>query len=355
MKRAYKKDFNRLIGLVTLSAVVFILSLNAHAVEYLYADRFYLFTSILQRFISSLVPFALGDLIYLLLVLYIISKIFVFVKKAFKGNLKRADRILIPVKTINFILLLYLIFKLSWGLNYSRPSVADQLNIHNEKYNNEQLISLAELFVKKINTLQHIDKPKLSINRLSSLAANSYVSLEKKNMLFEYHIESVKPVLISWAITKIGIEGYYNPLSGEANVNMMLPNVNLPFVTCHEIAHQLGIGREDEANLVGYLAAINSKDKFFQYSAAYAMLKSILFEIRIKVPEEYERLYSTINKKTIADMETDKDFWRKHNNQMFGYLDVAFDRFLKLNNQKKGTDSYQDIVLWLYNYHKKDL
>ncbi len=40
---------------------------------------------------------------------------------------------------------------------------------------------------------------------------------------------------------------------------------------------------------------------------------------------------------------------------MFGYMDAAFDSFLKLNNQKKGIDSYQDIVIWLWNIHKKQL
>ncbi|HMI01445.1 MAG TPA: DUF3810 family protein, partial [Pedobacter sp.] len=91
------------------------------------------------------------------------------------------------------------------------------------------------------------------------------------------------------------------------------------------------------------------------YSAAYAMLKSILFEIRIKSSDDYDLLYNTINTRTIQDFKRDRDFWRKYNNQMFGYLDIAFDRFLKLNNQSRGTDSYQDIVLWLYNIHKKDL
>jgi hypothetical protein len=179
--------------------------------------------------------------------------------------------------------------------------------------------------------------------------------MEKKHSFFRYAYPSVKPVLNSWIITKIGIEGYYNPLSGEANVNMRLPATELPFVTCHEIAHQLGVGREDEANLVGYLVASNSSNQNFQYSAAYAMLKSILFEIKIKSSDDYDLLYNTINAKTIQDFKNDRDFWRKYNNQMFGYLDVAFDRFLKLNNQSRGTDSYQDIVLWLYNIHKKDL
>ncbi|MGY0038156.1 DUF3810 family protein [Pedobacter sp. NJ-S-72] len=51
----------------------------------------------------------------------------------------------------------------------------------------------------------------------------------------------------------------------------------------------------------------------------------------------------------------EQEFWKKYNSEMSGYLGAAFDKFLKINNQSKGTDSYQDIVLWVFNLHKKDL
>jgi hypothetical protein len=355
MDRAYRPKTKRFLVLAAIALLVFLLGLSSTAVEYVYCERLYLFTSIVQRFISSLFPFAIGDLLYLLLIAYVLKSVFLFGKRAFKGGLKKTDRINVPLGVLNFSVLLYLLFKILWGLNYSRPSVAEQLGISNDKYNTEQLVSLGKFFVTKLNKLQGVKKTRFDINQLEDIAVKGYAGMEKTNRFFDYHIPSVKPVMNSWIITKIGIEGYYNPLSGEANVNMRLPAVALPFVTCHEIAHQLGIGREDEANLIGYLVSSNSSDPYFQYSANYAMLKSILFEIRIKSSDDYDKLYATINKGTIRDFEADRDFWRKYNNDMFGYLDVAFDRFLKLNNQQKGTDSYQDIVLWLYNIHKKDL
>ncbi len=159
----------------------------------------------------------------------------------------------------------------------------------------------------------------------------------------------------SWLITKIGLEGYYNPLSGEANINMRLPQQDLPFVTCHEIAHQIGVAREDEANLVGYLTAINSDDLNFQYSGYYAILRNVLFEIRLITPKDYEALYKTINAGTLQDYKNGVAFWRKYNNEMFGYMSATLDSFLKINNQHKGIDSYQDIVLWVYNIHEKEI
>ena len=51
-----------------------------------------------------------------------------------------------------------------------------------------------------------------------------------------------------------GFLGYYNPFSGEAQVNTKVPAFIIPFTACHEIGHQLGFASESEASFVGYLA-----------------------------------------------------------------------------------------------------
>lgn len=350
-----KPGIKKFVLLFFLSGLVFLAGTNSSFIEKCYSDGIYQATSVVQRFLSSIFPFALGDFLYLLFVLYILRCIYRFFKKLSQKKLKSEDRINVPLQLLNFFLILYLVFKILWGLNYSRPSISGQLGISNKKYNTRELVLLGEYFIDKLNALQHLKKENYDINELENKAKEAYDLMKKTNAFFQYRSPSVKAVLNSWVVTKIGIEGYYNPLSGEANVNMKLPAVSLPFVTCHEIAHQLGIGREDEANLIGYLTAIHSTDENFRYSAAYNMLRSILFEIRIKSPEDYQRLYASINPGTIKDFKAEKAFWQKYNSDMYGYMGVALDGFLKLNNQAKGADSYQDIVIWLYNIHKKEL
>ena len=355
MNTAYPPKLRQFTLLFILSALVYAMGFNSKWVEVVYTQGLYPITSVVQRFISSLVPFALGDFLYLLLILYIIRSLYLFYKKLIQKRIKRSGLLNITLQVLSFFLILYLAFKLLWGLNYSRRPIAMQLGISNEKYTIPQLVSLGEYFIGRLNSLQHVKKHTYTVSQLQKKARLAYDGMQQKNAFFTYKIPAVKSVLNSWVITKIGIEGYYSPLSGEANVNMRLPLTSLPFVTCHEIAHQLGVAREDEANLVGYLVASNSSDVYFQYSAVYEVFKNIIFEIRLKSPNDYERLYNTINAVTISDLKADRDFWKKYNSNMFAYMDVAFDRFLKLNNQSKGTDSYQDIVLWLYNIHKKEL
>jgi len=355
MNTSYPPKLKQFTLLFILSAMVYAFGFNELWVEHLYVRGTYPITSIVQRYISSFLPFALGDFLYLLLILYVIRSLYLFYKKLVQKRIKRSDLLNITLQVLSFFLILYLAFKILWGLNYSRFPIAKQLAISDEKYTTPQLVSLGEYFIGRLNSLQHVKKQSYTVPQLREKAKLAYDVLQQKNSLFTYNAPAVKPVLNSWVITKIGIEGYYSPLSGEANVNMRLPLASLPFVTCHEIAHQLGVAREDEANLVGYLVASSSSDPYFQYSAVYEVFKNILFEIRLKSPDDYERLYKTINAVTISDLKADRDFWQKYNSDMFAYMDVAFDRFLKLNSQPKGTDSYQDLVLWLYNIHKKDL
>lgn len=350
-----KPRMKQFILLFLLSGLIYLAGRNSIFIEKVYSEGFYPLSSVAQRFISGIFPFALGDFLYLLLVLYMLRSIYLFFKKLSQKKLVAADRLNVPLQLLNFFLILYLVFKILWGLNYSRPSISKQLGIANEKYTTAELVLLGEYFIDQLNAFQHLKKQSYPIDELESKAKAAYDLMKETHPFFQYRSPSVKAVLNSWVVTKIGIEGYYNPLSGEANVNMRLPAVSLPFVTCHEIAHQLGIGREDEANLIGYLTAIHSTDENFRYSAAYNMLRSILFEIRIKSPEDYKRLYARINPETIKDFKTERAFWQKYNSDMYGYMGIALDGFLKLNNQPKGADSYQDIVIWLYNIHKKEL
>jgi len=362
MIRKNAKVLRQLLISGLIAVLIYLFGLNSGLVERLYSDSFYGFVSGVQRSISGIFPFALGDILYILLIVYALYKLVVYFRRLKRSGFSKPALLAAPIGLLNFTLLVYIIFRLLWGLNYARPSIAAQLKIGDEKYTPAELGTLAQYLIKQINAVQ-LERLKTqnpasqfyTPDALESQAAGAYQEMHAKHTFFNYPHPALKKVLNTWLITKIGLEGYYNPLSGEANVNMRIPAHGLPFVACHEIAHQLGVGREDEANLVGYLVAANSSDPNFRYSALYSVLRNVLFEVRIKLPEEYESLTALINAETKLDFERDRAFWLKYNSDMYAYMDVALDRFLKLNNQQKGIDSYQDIVIWVYNLHKKAL
>src|SRR4051812_28461570 len=113
--------------LLAISVVIFIFGLNETWVYHYYSNGIYQPIAISLRWISSLFPFALGDILYGLLILFAGWKLILFIKR--RKQLRKTGRVLILLKISNLILLLYISFKLLWGLNYSRPSIAAQLNI----------------------------------------------------------------------------------------------------------------------------------------------------------------------------------------------------------------------------------
>lgn len=352
-----RKALISLSVLLIISVIIFIWGLFPDLVLSYYSNGIYPYISILLRWISSIFPFALGDILYGLIIILLVRQVVKFFIRIKKIGWNKDDRITIPIIILNTFLVCYISFKILWGLNYARPTIANQLYITDEKYNDKQLISLGNLFIEKVNKLQHQLSPNLKYNitQLREKAVIDYQNLAQRNQFFQYRATAVKPVLNSWVISKIGIEGYYNPLSGEANINTKLPAWVLPFVTCHEMAHQLGIAKEDEANLVAYLVGNSSKDLNFQYSVNYNMLRYILLEIRFKSPKDYIAMRDKISPKVLANFKAENDFWAKYDGHMSNYMGVAFDKFLKLNNQKKGIKSYQDIVVWLWNIHKSEI
>lgn len=357
MNPLIRTKLRRLYILFSIALLIFLFGMSSKLVESVYSDGIYQFTSVIQRFISSLFPFALGDSLYALLIVFCLWSVFSALKKVY---LKQIAGLAIFLQSVNFILILYIVFKLLWGLNYSRPSISARLGIANQKYTTKELIRVGDFLIKRVNSIEeklkeHRSKKQYTIAELESRSKYSYDQLAKLNPFFTYRIPDVKPVIFSKLVTTIGIEGYYCPLSGEANVNMMLPAVELPFVTSHEISHELGIAREDEANLIGYLVSINSPDPYFQYSGYYNILRSVLFEIRIKSPEDFALLLKKINAGTLSDFKEEQEFWSKYNGEMSAYMGTALDKFLKMNNQKKGVNSYQDIVIWVYNLHRSEI
>lgn len=357
MNPLIRTKLRRLYILFSIALLIFLFGLSSKLVESVYSDGIYQFTSVIQRFISSNFPFALGDFLYALLIAFCLWSVFSALKKVY---LRQIAGLAIFLQSVNFILILYIVFKLLWGLNYSRPSISYRLGIGNQKYTTKELILVGDFLIKRVNSIQGKlkapgVKKQYTIAELESKSKYSYDRLARLNPFFTYRIPDVKPVIFSRLVTTIGIEGYYCPLSGEANVNMMLPAVELPFVTSHEISHELGIAREDEANLIGYLVSINSPDLYFQYSGYYNILRSVLFEIRIKSPEDFALLLKKINAGTLNDFKEEQEFWSKYNGEMSAYMGTALDKFLKMNNQKKGINSYQDIVIWVYNLHRSEI
>ncbi|RYG10227.1 MAG: DUF3810 family protein, partial [Chitinophagaceae bacterium] len=197
--------------LLFISLLIFLFGLSPTFVLKYYSTGLYPLISVCLRWLSSLFPFALGDILYGSLLIFALFSIFLLFKK--RKSLTKTDRFIIPLKTLNIAFILYISFKMLWGLNYSRPSISSQLAIRDEKYDVKELVLLSNFFIDRLNELQ----PKVNSTQTYTLAelkeksVLAYQKMAKKQAFFRYLEPSFKAALSGWATSTIGIEGYYNP------------------------------------------------------------------------------------------------------------------------------------------------
>jgi len=194
---------------------------------------------------------------------------------------------------IFFFLFVYVFFNLLWGLNYNRVGIAGQLKLDVKKYSVADLDTLTATLQRRLNFYapmvsaaqrDSFDRKKL----LFKSSCEAYEEAAKSFPFLTYHPHSIKPSIFSYAGNYLGFQGYYNPFSGEGQVNTTVPKFLEPYVTTHEMAHQLGYARENEANFVGFLACRAYGSPAFKYSMYLDLYRYAINELYRK--DSFRRL-----------------------------------------------------------------
>ncbi len=321
-------------------------------IETYYSTKLYTVLSQIMRFLLGWLPFSLGDLFYILLVLSVIRFLYIIIREKFSD-----------VRNYFFALgkyssIFYFLFHLNWGLNYYRVPLNTQLNISTTSYTSEQLISFTQQYIKDINTLhvsivntpqEKIEVP-YSQNEIHHIVQNGYDSIAKKHDFLKIHNHSLKKSLLSSPLTYMGFAGYLNPFTGEAQVNSKIPLVTLPFTVCHEIAHQVGYAAENEANFIGYLASTHNTDLYVQYAGKLTALRYLLSEIYRRDPILFNNLKDDLNMGIRKNLQDISSFWKSYENPFEIIFKTGYSSYLKANQQKSGIESYNYMVNLLLNY-----
>lgn len=327
-------------------------------VERNYSQGIYPVISKVQRFLFGWIPFSIGDLFYAFLILVIVFRTFKFFKYLFQRRLTRTFFIIALQQGIFFFLFIYVFFNLFWGLNYNRIGIAKHLDLKVKQYSTEDLDTLAGILMERVNYYADLstEAERDSFDKKRDLfqeASVAYHNASADYPFLKYRPRSIKPSIFSYAGNYLGFQGYYNPFTGEGQVNTTIPRFLEPFVTTHEIGHQLGFAKENEANFVGFLACRYSASNVFKYSVYYDMYHYAIVELfqrdSVKAKQYQEQLSGQVKK----DQQDYITFYKKYRNPIEPVIMWGYSQFLKANNQPGGKRSYNEVVLWLIAYYKK--
>ncbi len=335
--------------------LVNILSRYPNLIEKYYSNGIYPYISSFFRVVLGWIPFSIGDILLLFLLIYILVSIYRFIKKKPK-----------KIKNTLFSLgahlsIFYFVFYMFWGMNYYRIPLQKSLDLTIPEYNIDELSLLTEKLLMKTQEI-HFKLTKndtipiqtvLSQKELLERVNLGYDSISKSYKQFEYSHPKVKKSLFSTPMSYMGFSGYLNPITGESQINYNSINFDIPFVACHEIAHQIGYANESEANFIGYLAAINNKDLLFQYSANLAALRYALGEIYRSDKNLHKEFFSRLPIGVKKNINDDRKLWKKYNNPLKPYFHKFYSLYLKANHQKDGMKSYGKMIGLLMAYENK--
>ena len=310
-----------------------------------------------QRLLLGWVPFSFGDLLYGFLFVALLYQLFQLlyglIRKRFTpGSLAEL------LKRIFFLLLLgYVGFNLLWGLNYNRPPLAERLRMQITTPEPAELDTLAVDLLQGLNQYASLVTPaqRDSFNRKKRLfngAVEAYGYLPSESHPIRYSYPSIKPSLFSYPGNYLGFQGYYNPFTGEAQVNTTIPPFLEPFVTAHEIAHQLGYAREQEANFMAVLACDRSPEPAFRYSMYFDLFLYTLGEISLQDTTRAKQYLEAAPAQVKADIATYRHFMRLHRSPLERVIMILYDEFLRANNQPNGKFTYNEVVSWVIAYRR---
>lgn len=350
-----------IIGALLVSCLsIHLFSRNTENVENLYSLKIYPYIATTFRWLFGWLPFSIGDIVWFVFFLYLVKQLFRLVRFVFVRN----RRILYEERLVPFLYsfllfttIFYIFFNIFWGINYNRQGIAKQLNLPLDEYSLDELKTINGLLTQKINaTKQSLLRNKTAYPNTKNLFAmtdDAYKNVAVKYPFLKYESRSIKNSMWGWLGNYTGFLGYYNPATGEAQVNTTVPKFTQPFTACHEVAHQLGYAKEMEANFVGYLAAAASKDTVFQYSVytdLFTYANRTLYFADSTSAFYYRRLL-------LSSVLTDYRERRKFNQDHVSFLEPifksAYGLFLISNQQPQGILSYDEVTGFIISYYKK--
>lgn len=343
--------------LVVTAAGIHIYSANAGRVEGQYSTGIYPSFSRILRYIFGWLPFSFGDLVYGLVILWLLWKFFRGIKVVFKKQGNRKNFAAGAKRTFHVLLVIYILFNLFWGINYNRTGISRQLDLKKVEYGHNELKFINGLLAEKVNASKQA-----LINNQTKYPSNSelflkvqhaYTAAEKIYPFLKYRPVSLKPSIWSWVGNYMGFTGYYNPFTGEAQVNTLVPKFLQPFTTCHEVAHQLGYAKENEANFVAYLSAKASSDTLLLYSVyldLFMYSNRNLFVMDSATSKIYrEQLLPEVK----ADLKEWRDFNKKYRNPVEPVFRWIYGIYLERNQQPQGVLSYDEVTGFIIAYYNK--
>ena len=192
-----------------------------------------------------------------------------------------------------------------------------------------------------------------TLDEMNRLLQDAYIEASKDYSFLPAFRTRVKYVVMSEPMTYTHISGVYTYFTGESNINTNFPDYTLPYTAAHELAHQRGISKEDEANFVAFLVCLKSDDPYIRYSGFMSVYEYVISALYRADKDKYTALLSETDSRLRYEMIAYNDFFEKYRDNVAADISGTInDTYLASQGQKEGSRSYGMVVDLAVAYYK---
>lgn len=339
------------IGVSVFSFIIHILSVISSKFADLISSTLGSLVRFILAKITAWLPFSFAELMVISLPIWLFLLIYFSIKVA------SCEKPYVFARFICFllcmILCVYSSFVLTLGTSYHSTTLDKKIGINTELVSANDLYDTAVILLEGAqNELENVEFRYGSsslmpydlneMNRLLNVAAKKAAD---KYPFISKLSSNLKYVMLSPLMSYTHITGVYTFFTGEANININFPDYTIPFTAAHELSHQRGIARENEANFCAFLICMESDDPYIKYSAYVNMLEYFTSPLYSANTELYYSLYSGMDSRIKQEIAAFNEFFKKYEHSTASQISGTInDTYLQIQGQSEGSRSYGLVV-----------
>ena len=254
-------------------------------------------------------------------------------------------------------LFIYAGFCLLWGVYYYGDDFMTKSGLTQAEISVDELETVTRYFADKLDEyggqVQRDDSGLYTADRTAILDRSSEVfhNIELEFPCLAGPDIDAKGIRFSRVMSYLDFTGFFFPFTAEANINTDFPPALFASTVAHELSHQRGVAKEQEANFTAVLACLSYGDADYSYSAcmlAYTHLGNALYSADY---DAWQDIYLGLSDEVRADMRANSLYWRQFDTPVQAVSNTVYESFLQSYDQTMGLRSYGACVDLLVSYY----
>ncbi len=297
----------------------------------------------------ALLPFSVAEMLLILSPCLVVALI-VLAWKKYCASGRDALRFVSYVLTVPALVWILFVFLFAPG--YYGSTLDEKLEIDTAPVSASQLFQTAQILREDLIELEKeicflpdgASIMPYTYREMNEKLMDAYESFAAKSDTVHHFYSTAKPVMLSepWSYTHI--TGVYTFFTGEANININFPDYTVPYTAAHELAHQRGIAREDEANFVAYLVCMESDDPYIRYSATLNLYEYVTAALYSASPALYSVAYDSLPLSIREEEAAYSRFFDKYREHVVAEVSETVNNTFLESQGTPGTQSYGMVV-----------